>query len=98
LRRAGLDRYYFDAIVTDIGKNSTHRGIFLLAARRMGVKPSRCLCVGDSAAVTEAGRRAGMKTLGVGPAASGPCGWRRKSISGMPAHEVFEILAALENP
>lgn len=99
LRKAGLDRHYFDAIADgdDIRKNKPHPEVFLLAARLAGVKPSRCLCVEDSQDGIEAGRRAGMKTLGVGPADPGPCDWRRKSFDATPADEIFDILAALEN-
>lgn len=97
LRQAGLDRHYFDAIAdgNDIRKSKPHPEVFLLAARRIGVKPSRCLCVEDAPAGIEAGRRAGMKTLGLGPADTGPCDWRKKSIAAMPPDEIFDMLAEL---
>ncbi|MGH2625485.1 MAG: beta-phosphoglucomutase, partial [Anaerolineales bacterium] len=43
--------------------------LFLEAARRLGVPPTECVAVEDAAAGIEASRRAGMRTLGVGPAA-----------------------------
>ncbi len=39
--------------------------MFLLAAERLGVDPSRCVVVEDSPAGIAAGRAAGMPTLGV---------------------------------
>ena len=39
----------------------------LAFAHRFGLQPGRCVMVGDSLADMEAGRRAGMLTVGVGP-------------------------------
>jgi beta-phosphoglucomutase len=39
--------------------------VFLLAAERLGVSPSRCVVVEDAPAGVEAGRRAGMQTIGI---------------------------------
>jgi beta-phosphoglucomutase len=39
--------------------------VFLLAAERLGVPPSRCVVVEDAPAGVEAGRRAGMRTIGI---------------------------------
>lgn len=41
--------------------------LFLLAAERLGVVPQECLVVEDAAAGIDAGRAAGMRTLGLGP-------------------------------
>ncbi|WP_322508588.1 beta-phosphoglucomutase [Anaerolinea sp.] len=41
--------------------------LFLLAAERLGVVPWECLVVEDAAAGIDAGRAAGMRTLGLGP-------------------------------
>lgn len=41
--------------------------LFLLAAERLGVAPQECLVVEDAAAGIDAGRAAGMRTLGLGP-------------------------------
>jgi len=43
--------------------------LFLEAARRLGVSPRECVAVEDAAAGIEAARRAGMRTVGIGPAA-----------------------------
>jgi beta-phosphoglucomutase len=39
--------------------------VFLLAAQRVGVPPSRCVVVEDAPAGVEAGRRGGMRTIGL---------------------------------
>jgi beta-phosphoglucomutase len=97
LKQAGLDRYYFDAVAdgNDIRKSKPHPEVFLLAARRLGVRPNRCVCVEDAPAGIEAGRRAGMKTLGIGPAELGRCDWRRPSIAALTAEEMFGFLSNL---
>lgn len=41
--------------------------LFLLAAERLKVAPQECLVVEDAAAGIDAGRAAGMRTLGLGP-------------------------------
>lgn len=41
--------------------------VFLLAARRLGVFPERCVVVEDAEAGIEAARRGGMRSVGVGP-------------------------------
>lgn len=96
LRQAGLDRFLFDAVAdgNDIRHSKPHPEVFLLAARRIGVKPADCLCVEDAPAGIEAGRRAGMKTLGVGPADLPGCDWRRESIAATTPDEIFDFLAA----
>lgn len=43
--------------------------VFLVAAARLGVTPSRCVVVEDAAAGIEAARRAGMVSIGIGPEA-----------------------------
>ena len=39
--------------------------VFLAAAGKLGVAPSRCVVVEDAPAGTEAARRAGMRSIGV---------------------------------
>ncbi|MGH2606430.1 MAG: beta-phosphoglucomutase, partial [Anaerolineales bacterium] len=43
--------------------------LFLEAARRLGVAAKECVAVEDAAAGVEAARRAGMRTVGIGPEA-----------------------------
>jgi beta-phosphoglucomutase len=39
--------------------------VFLHAAAKLGVPPSRCIVVEDAPAGVEAGRRGGMRTIGI---------------------------------
>lgn len=65
---AALDiAWCFDAIVSaeDVQRGKPDPQVFLLAAEQVGVPPSRCVVVEDAPAGLEAGRRAGMRTVGV---------------------------------
>ncbi len=66
LRAIGLEGA-FDAIVSgdDVARGKPDPEGYLLAARRLGVEPRRCVVVEDAPAGVEAGRRAGAKTLGL---------------------------------
>lgn len=39
--------------------------VFLLAAKKIGIEPSQCVIIEDSPLGIEAGKRAGMKTIGI---------------------------------
>jgi HAD superfamily hydrolase (TIGR01509 family) len=56
-----------DAMVSadEVKKGKPDPDVFLAAAAAVAVAPSRCVVVEDAAAGVEAGRRAGMKTIGV---------------------------------
>ncbi len=58
---------YFDAIVSseDVTRGKPEPDVFLTAAARLGVTPSRSVVVEDAAAGIEAARRAGMRSVGV---------------------------------
>lgn len=58
----------FDAVVdgNDIQHSKPDPEVFVLAAKRLGVPPGRCLVVEDAVAGVEAARRAGMAVLGIG--------------------------------
>jgi HAD superfamily hydrolase (TIGR01509 family) len=59
-------RQYFDAVVSTFGMlGKPDPGVFLEAARRVGVPPERCLVVEDAIAGVQAARRAGMTCLAV---------------------------------
>ena len=62
----------FDAVVSgnDIKKSKPDPEVFLLAAKRLGISPEFCLVVEDSEAGIEAGKSAGMGTLGIGSASA----------------------------
>jgi beta-phosphoglucomutase len=57
----------FDAIVSadDVGRGKPDPLLFLTAAERLGVAPSRCVVVEDAPAGVEGARRAGMASIGV---------------------------------
>jgi len=56
-----------DAMVSadEVKKGKPDPDVFLAAAAAVSVPPSRCVVVEDAPAGVEAGRRAGMKTIGV---------------------------------
>jgi beta-phosphoglucomutase len=57
----------FDAYVSaeEVPHGKPAPDVFLLAADRVGVPPDRCVVVEDAPAGVEAGRRGGMRTIGV---------------------------------
>lgn len=70
LKKIGLaDR--FDAVVDggDIKLTKPDPEIFLLAAKRVGVPPAKCIVIEDADAGVEGAKAAGMRCLGVGSAA-----------------------------
>ena len=71
LRVLGLTQY-LDAIVAaeDVTIGKPDPQVFLKAAEKLGVPPSRCVVVEDAAAGVEGARRGGMKSIGV--AKNGP--------------------------
>lgn len=72
-RRIGVQRYfifaktkqYFSAIVSceDSQNHKPHPEPLLLAAKRLKLRPSECVYIGDSHTDIEAGKAAGMKTM-----------------------------------
>jgi beta-phosphoglucomutase len=67
LDRIGLtERFQAISDGTRIRETKPHPEVFLLAAQDLGIGPKECLVVEDAAAGIEAGRRAGMRVLGVG--------------------------------
>lgn len=85
---------YFQAIVSaeDVERGKPDPQIFLLAASRLGVPPSRCIVVEDAAAGIEAARRAGMRNIGLGRrGASLGADVVVSSLSALPA-DAFRIL------
>ena len=59
--------HFFGAGVAaeDVTHGKPHPEVFLVAARRLGVEPSRSVVGEDAPIGIEAGRRAGMRTVGV---------------------------------
>lgn len=73
LQRTGLAPL-FDAVADghDTTRSKPDPEVFLVAAQKLGALPQNCLVVEDADAGIAAGNAAGMKTLGVGPAAQNP--------------------------
>jgi beta-phosphoglucomutase-like phosphatase (HAD superfamily) len=65
LRQVNLPGGLFDAVVTgdDIGHKKPATDIFLLAARRMGLRAQDCLAIEGAAGGVRAARSAGCKCL-----------------------------------
>ena len=66
LRVLGLESH-LDAIVSaeDVTVGKPDPQVFLKAAEKLSVAPAHCVVVEDAAAGVEAGRRGGMRTIGV---------------------------------
>jgi beta-phosphoglucomutase len=60
-------REYFGAWVSaeEVAHGKPAPDVFLLAAERLGAPPERCVVVEDAPAGVEAGRRGGMRTIGI---------------------------------
>ncbi len=58
---------FFDAVVgaEDVQRGKPDPQVFLLAAARLGVRPSDCVVVEDAPAGVEGAQRAGMRAIGV---------------------------------
>ena len=82
-----------DAIVSaeDVTRGKPDPEVFLRAAERLGVPPTACIVVEDAAAGVEAGRRAGMKTIGVNARAPLAADLYVESLADLPEH-AFETL------
>lgn len=61
----GIGRHLFDAAVhgRDVHRGKPDPEVFLLAARRAGVSPERCVVIEDAVPGIEAARRAGMASV-----------------------------------
>ena len=70
----------------DVTHSKPDPAVFLLASLRLGLAPSDCLGVEDAATGIEAIRRAGMRAIGIGPAA------------GPAAHHTVPAIAAVSLP
>lgn len=59
------DLFDFSVTINDVKKGKPHPDQFLLAAKKLNVKPERCLVVGDSTYDAIGAKRAGMDFVGV---------------------------------
>ncbi len=83
LKQVGLEDF-FDAVSdgTDITHSKPHPEVFLIAAKRLGLKPPQCLVVEDALAGIEAAGAGGFDSAGIGEAAAhGRVTWRIGEIS-----------------
>lgn len=67
LRILGLSADFFDALVTgsEVERKKPFPDIYLRAASKLGIEPSRCLVVEDAVNGIIAGRAAGARCLGI---------------------------------
>jgi len=67
LRETGMDADLFDTLVNglEVEHKKPHPGIYLLAARRLGLNPKDCLVVEDALSGMKAARAAGCKCLAI---------------------------------
>ena len=72
LERIGLTRYFEVCIDgNQVANGKPNPEIFLKASRALALNPENCLVIEDGIPGIQAARAAGMKVLGVGPAAQG---------------------------
>ncbi len=71
LEKIGLDKS-FDAVAdgNDISRSKPDPEVFLIAARKLGIKPAECVVVEDAEAGIDAALAAGMVAVGVGDASN----------------------------
>lgn len=65
---SGLDHFFADAVIItadDVTRGKPFPDLFLTAADRAGVDPTRCLVIEDSPFGVEAAHRAGMPAIGL---------------------------------
>ena len=76
-----------DATVSaeDVQRGKPDPQVFLVAAGKVTVPPERCIVVEDSPAGVQGGRRAGMRTIGVGPShATLQADWAVRTLDELP--------------
>jgi len=84
----------FEAVVSaeDVTRGKPDPQVFLTAARRLGVPPSRCIVVEDAAHGVEAAQRGGMRSIGVSRNGSLKADIVVRSLADLPAN-AFETLS-----
>lgn len=60
LKSLGLEKEFKFVSIDDVKNRKPHPEIFLLAAKRLGIKPNECIVIEDTIAGVEAAKRAGM--------------------------------------
>jgi HAD superfamily hydrolase (TIGR01509 family) len=101
VRRAGLTEIFAGRIFSaeQVARPKPYPDVYLLAARQLGVEPTRCLVVEDSVAGLNAARAASMKTIAFVGASHIPDGYadvlRNMGISRIMEH-MDELPALVE--
>jgi beta-phosphoglucomutase len=92
LEAVGLTTY-LEAVVAaeDVTIGKPDPQVFLTAAARLGVRPSRCIVVEDAAAGIEAARAGGMRSIGVSPTGELRADLFVRSLADLPP-DVFDRL------
>jgi beta-phosphoglucomutase len=87
-------RAFIEAIVSaeDVHHGKPDPEVFVTAAATLGVTPDRSIVVEDAEAGVEAARRAGMRCIGVGAAASAPADLTVESLDQLPADAFDRLL------
>lgn len=96
LQKIGL-KDAFEVVVTgnDIQRSKPDPEVYLLAATRLGLSPENCLVVEDAHAGVDAAATAGMRTLGVGSAASyGKATAGRPDLAGLTYAQLRKMFGA----
>jgi HAD superfamily hydrolase (TIGR01509 family) len=85
---------YFDAVVSakDVQRGKPDPQVFLLAATRVDTPPARCIVVEDSPFGIEGARRAGMRSIDVGPSGNGSLADRKVGSLDELAEDAFDRL------
>lgn len=94
LVRLGIEAL-FDAVVdgNDVEESKPDPRVFLEAAERLGVEPSRCVVVEDATSGVAAALAAGMRVVGIGPPQRVGRAHRVKpTIAVLGADELLELL------
>lgn len=84
-----------DAVVdgNDVGESKPDPRVFLEAAERLGVEPSRCVVIEDATSGVAAALAAGMRVVGIGPRQRVGRAHRVKpTIAALGADELLELL------
>jgi len=87
LEKVGLIEIFRGAISdgTNIVNSKPDPEVFIKAAEMMGIAPAECLVVEDAEAGVMAGKAAGMRVVGVGPAAGYPLAdYQASGVAGIP--------------
>jgi HAD superfamily hydrolase (TIGR01509 family) len=85
----------FDAVTCaeDVAAGKPDPEVFLSAAKKLGVAPSRCVIVEDAPAGIEAARRAGIPCIGVGDGETEGADIRVPSLADLPEDAFAGLIA-----